>query len=104
MQIPPSTAVLRAFSSQVQAPQGQNSHPVQGRITSQDAGREAARAVFSQLRGAAAPVQTQTAAGTGFLNTLNATQAVQTTSPAAVAEAVSGQRALPRGSIVNILV
>ena len=86
MQIPPSTTVLRAFSqaATAQDPTAKN----MARVTPSGANvaaREAARAVFAQLKAppSAAPVPA---------------------TPLTAPTAISGTRPLPRGSIVNLLV
>jgi hypothetical protein len=88
MQIPPSNSLLQALSSTSASPAAR---PVRPQST--EAAREAARAVFAQLKTpvAAAPGPAPLRAPT-----------VQTSAP--TTPTTQPRRPMPRGSIVNILV
>ncbi|HEX9462703.1 MAG TPA: hypothetical protein VGB82_08885 [Alphaproteobacteria bacterium] len=89
MQISPSPSLLQAISgssSQVSTPAGRPQRP-----NTSEAAREAARAVFAQLK---APVPGTPASAT----------AVQTQTNGPSIPTQPPRRPLPRGSIINILV
>ena len=96
MQIPPSNALLQALSRHADpasAPRPQ---------TTPDAAREAARAVFAQIR--AVPKPAAAPAIQSFAPTPPATQTPGYTPHTTTALPAAPTKPLPRGSFLNILV
>jgi hypothetical protein len=97
MQIPPSNALLQALSRHpdpASAPRPKTTNP--------DAAREAARAIFAQIKAAPKPA---TPAVQAFAPAQPAAQAQGfTPNPTAAIPALAPTKPLPRGSFLNILV
>lgn len=99
MQIPPSNSLLQALSRQndpASAPRPR---------TNPDAAREAARAVFAQIKAVPKPAATPTPAVQAFAPTQPATQTqgYAPSQPTALPDSAP-TKPLPRGSFLNILV
>ncbi len=98
MQIPPSNSLLQALSR----PADPASVP-RPRTTNPDAAREAARAIFAQIK--ATPKPAATPAVQAFAPTQPTTQPQGlTANPTAPIPATAPTKPLPRGSFLNILV
>lgn len=97
MQIPPSNSLLQALSR----PTDPASAPRPR--TSPDAAREAARAVFAQIKAAPKPATTPAVAGFSPAQPAAPAQAYAPQNTAAI-PAAAPTKPMPRGSYLNILV
>jgi len=97
MQIPPSNSLLQALSRQTDPASAPRPR------TSPDAARDAARAVFAQIKTAPRPAMTQAVAAFAPSQPSTPTQAYQPNTTTAL-PATAPTKPLPRGSFLNILV
>lgn len=97
MQIPPSNSLLQALSRQTDPASAPRPR------TSPDAAREAARAVFVQIKAAPKPATTPAVAAFTPSQPASPAQAYAPQTTAAIPDAAP-TKPMPRGSYLNILV